>query len=87
MEKGTQIYILSRMTAITNELMFEVLKSIQSRLDGMDRSLKDLAHGQIRLREDLNNFHRDTIRLEVQVADVSNRLERIEKRFDTVRIN
>ena len=75
------------MTQITNELMFEVLKAIQARLDTMDRSLKDLAHGQIRLREDLNNFHRDTIRLEVQVADVGNRLERLEKRFETVQIN
>jgi hypothetical protein len=75
------------MTQITNELMYEVLKSIQARLDAMDRSLKDLAHGQIRLREDLNNFHRDAIRLEVQVSDVNNRLERLEKRFETVQVN
>ena len=32
-------------------------------------------------------FHRDAIRLEVQVSDVSNRLERLEKRFETVQIN
>ena len=75
------------MTQITNELMYEILKSIQARLETMDRSLKDLAHGQIRLREDLNNFHRDAIRLEVQVSDVGNRLERLEKRFETVQIN
>ena len=36
--------------------MFEVLKSIQARLDTIDKRLKDLAHGQIRLREDLNIF-------------------------------
>jgi hypothetical protein len=75
------------MTLVTNELMYEVLKSVQARLDSMDRSLKDLAHGQIRLREDLNNFHRDAIRLEVQVSDVNNRLERLEKRFETVQVN
>jgi len=75
------------MTQITNELMYEILKSIQARLETMDRSLKDLTHGQIRLREDLNNFHRDAIRLEVQVSDVGNRLERLEKRFETVQIN
>ena len=40
------------MTEVTNELMYEILKSIQARLDAMDRSLKDLAHGQIRFRED-----------------------------------
>jgi len=67
--------------------MYEVLKAVQARLDSMDRSLKDLAHGQIRLREDLNNFHRDAIRLEVQVSDVNNRLERLEKRFETVWVN
>jgi septation ring formation regulator EzrA len=75
------------MIQITNELMYEILKSIQARLETMDKGLKDIAHGQIRLREDLNNFHRDTIRLEVQVSDVSNRLERLEKRFETVQIN
>jgi septal ring factor EnvC (AmiA/AmiB activator) len=75
------------MSEITNELMFEVLKSIQGRLETMERSLKDLAHGQIRVREDLNNFHRDAIRLESQVSDVGNRLERLEKRFETVQIN
>ena len=75
------------MATITNELMYEVLKSIQARLDAMDRSIKELAHGQIRVREDLNNFHRDTIRLEVQIAEVDNRLERIEKRIETVRLN
>lgn len=70
------------MAEITNELMFENLKSIQLRLDGMDRHLKDLVYGQIRLREDLNNFHRDAIRLEAQVADVTTRLERIETRLN-----
>lgn len=75
------------MTEVTNDLMFQVLKSVQARLDGMDKSLRDLAQGQIRVREDLNNFHRDTIRLESQIADVGTRLERIEKRFETVQIN
>ena len=70
------------MVDITNELMFEILKSIQLRLDGMDRSLKDIVHGQIRLREDLNNSHRDSIRLESQVAEVTTRLDRIEARLN-----
>lgn len=75
------------MSNVTNELMYEVLKSIQVRLDSMDRSIKDLAHGQMRVREDLNNFHRDTIRLEGHVAELSNRLERIERLMETVQIN
>jgi septal ring factor EnvC (AmiA/AmiB activator) len=75
------------MVEISNDLIFEILKSVQSRLDSMDKSLKDLAQGQIRVREDLNNFHRDTIRLESQIADVNVRLERIEKRFEAVQVN
>jgi hypothetical protein len=70
------------MTEITNELVYEVLKAVQGRVDSMDKTLKDVAHGQIRIREDLNNFHRDTIRLEAQFADVTNRLERIETRLN-----
>lgn len=66
------------MAEISNELMLESLKSIQHRLEGVDRQLTDIAHGQIRIREDLNNFHRDAIRLETQVREVTNRLERIE---------
>lgn len=70
------------MADITNELMFEILKSIQLRLDSMDRNLRDIAHSQIRVREDLNNFHRDAIRLESQVAEVTTRLDRIETRLN-----
>jgi len=64
------------------DITYELLKSIQLRLDGMERALKDLAHGQIRIREDLNNFHRDTIRLETQLAGVTERFDRIESRLN-----
>ena len=83
-ERFNLIHYAVCMAEITNELMFEVLKSIQHRLDGVDRNLKDIVHGQIRIREDLNNFHRDAIRLESQVADVTTRLERIEARLNLV---
>jgi hypothetical protein len=33
------------MTEITNELIVQVLKTVQLRLDGMDKTLKDLAQG------------------------------------------
>lgn len=87
MEITSELCYYQTMTQITNELMFEILKSIQAKIESMDRGMKDLAQGQIRVREDLNNFHRDTIRLESQLADISHRLERVEKRFDTVQIN
>lgn len=70
------------MAEITNELTFEVLKAIQHRLDGMDRHLKDLVHGQIRLREEVNGLRGDDLRREALQAQMDNRLERIETRLN-----
>jgi septation ring formation regulator EzrA len=70
------------MTEITNELMFEILKSIQLRLDGMDRHLKDLVHGQIRLREEVNGLRGDDLRRETLQTQMDHRLERIEARLN-----
>lgn len=75
------------MTTITNELMFEILKSIQTTVADVKAAQTEHARQLLRVREDINNFHRDTIRLESQLADISHRLERVEKRFDTVQIN
>lgn len=70
------------MAEITNELTFEVLKAIQHRLYGMDRHLKDLVHGQIRLREEVNGLRGDDLRREALQAQMDNRLERIETRLN-----
>ena len=70
------------MVEITNELMFEVLKAMQHRLDGIDRHLKDLVHGQIRLREEVNGLRGDDLRRETLQTQMDNRLERIEVRLN-----
>ena len=70
------------MVEITNELMFEVLKAMQQRLDGIDRHLKDLVHGQIRLREEVNRLRGDDLRRETLQTQMDNRLERIEVRLN-----
>lgn len=67
--------------------MFEILKSIQTTVADVKAAQTEHARQLLRVREDINNFHRDTIRLESQLADISHRLERVEKRFDTVQIN
>ncbi len=69
------------MTEVTNELMHEILKDLQSRADRHETLLRDIAHGQLRLREDLHNFHGDSLRLEAQVAALTVRLDRIESRL------
>ena len=66
---------------VTNELIYEVLKQIQEKLERHERILKDLQAGQIRVREELNGLRGDDIRREVLQAQMDHRLERIEKRL------
>ena len=70
------------MTDVTNALMYEILKSIQAKLDHQDKVLADVLQGQLRLRQDLHNFHGDSLRLETQVAELSMRIDRVQKRLD-----
>jgi len=67
---------------ITNELMYEVLKAIQDKLDRHERILKDLQTGQIRIREELNGLRGDDLRRETMQAHMDHRLDRIEKRLN-----
>ncbi len=66
---------------VTNELIYEVLKQIQEKLERHERILKDLQAGQFRVREELNGLRGDDIRREVLQAQMDHRLERIEKRL------
>ncbi|MDO9459800.1 MAG: hypothetical protein Q7N95_06750 [Alphaproteobacteria bacterium] len=67
---------------ITNELIYEILKQIQERLNRHELMLKDLQTGQIRIREELNGLRGDDIRREVMQARMDQRLERIENRLN-----
>ena len=69
---------------VTNELMFEVLKAIQSKLDRHDDVLKDIQEGQLRLREDVHRVEGSQLRAERQMAGIEVRLDRIEDRFNMV---
>jgi len=46
------------MTAITNELMYEVLKQIQATNSDINATLANCSQQIIGIREDLNNFSR-----------------------------
>lgn len=69
---------------VTNELIYEVLKTIQSRLERQEDLLKELHEGQLRTREDANAVRGDVLRLERQLASLDVRLGRIEKRLNLV---
>jgi len=67
---------------VTNELIYEILKAIQEKLDRHERILKDLHAGQIRVREEINSLRGDDLRRETLQAQMDHRLDRIETRLN-----
>ena len=49
---------------ITNELMYEVLKKVQEDVAFMKADLSDVKAMQLRMREDINRFAGDFLRVE-----------------------
>ena len=72
------------MSEITNELIYEVLKNIQKRLDKHDHQFADLQRGMLQLREDVHSLRGDRIHYDKYFADIEARLDRVEKRLDLV---
>ena len=62
------------MTQITNELMYEVLKKIQTDVTSIKATAADHTRLLVRMRE-------DDLRLESMQAETQLRLDRIEERF------
>lgn len=69
-------------TAITNELMYEVLKKIQADVAAIKADLSDVKSMQLRMREDFNRFEGDLLRFERVEAGTQLRLDRIETRLN-----
>jgi hypothetical protein len=63
-------------------LMYEVLKSVQADVGFIKSDLADVKAMQLRIREDLNRFAGDFLRVERMEAETQVRLERIESRLD-----
>jgi septal ring factor EnvC (AmiA/AmiB activator) len=77
------------MTAITNELMYEILKAIQKELAEVKAAQADHTRQLLRiredingLREDINNLRKDDLRIETMQTNMDARLERIERRLN-----
>ena len=68
--------------AITNELMYEVLKKVQADVAVIKADLADVKAMQLRLREDFNRFEGDLLRFERIEAGTQLRLDRIETRLN-----
>jgi hypothetical protein len=70
------------MTQITNELIYEVLKQLQSGLAEIKATQADQNRQLIRIREDINGLRGDDLRRETMQAQMDTRLQRIENRLN-----
>jgi len=63
-------------------LMFEVLKKVQADVAFIKSDLADVKAVQLRMREDINRFAGDFLRVERMEAETQVRLDRIENRLN-----
>jgi len=69
------------MTAVTNELIYEILKLLQAGQAEIKATLADHTRQLIRVREDINGLRGDDLRRETLQAQMDTRLQRIETRL------
>lgn len=70
------------MAEITNDLLYEILKSLQAGQAEIKATLADHTRQLIRIREDINALRGDDLRRESIQAQMDTRLQRIETRLD-----
>lgn len=63
------------MTEINGELIYEILKSVQGRLDKMDSSIWEIRLTQMGMQNDIHNIYG-------MLARSDDRLDRIERRLE-----
>ncbi len=72
------------MAEITNELIYEVLKSMQTRLGNIEQGQKEVASRISALQTHMLAVEKDVANLYEALAALDTRIERIEKRLDIV---
>jgi len=65
-------------------MIYELAKDVQSKVNQIEQSVRDLVQGQLRIRKDINELRSDIIRYDKSFAQIDVRLDRIEKRLDLV---
>jgi hypothetical protein len=71
-----------KMTDITNELMYNILKQVQTGIAEIKATQADHSRQLIRIREDINALRGDDLRRETLQAQMDTRLDRIETRLN-----
>ncbi len=79
------------MAEVTSELMYEVLKAIQARLEQVDGKADESKHDSQALRTQMPGIHHDLLSIHQELGGIhatlvrhEGRLDRIERRFDIV---
>ncbi len=70
------------MAEVTNELIYEILKSIQFRFDKIDAGIDELRQGHNAMRGHMISIQTDTHNIYGILGRHEERLERIEKRLE-----
>ena len=70
------------MAEITNDLLYEVLKSIQARLAGVDGKVDELKQEMQAFRTHMIGLQQDVSGIHTTLVRHENRLDRIEKRLE-----
>lgn len=72
------------MAEVTNELILEVLKRIQTKLDTVEQKIDDLSTRMLAVEQHLSAIQISEYRQNSELDRLRARLERIEKRLDLV---
>ena len=79
------------MADVTNELIYEVLKAMQTRLGTMEDHIRDIGQQLMAMRDDLRSVHGELGSIHTDIANLYHvtasmdaRLTRIERRLDII---
>ena len=70
------------MADVNNQLLYEILKTIQSGQAELKAALADQSRQLIKIREEINSLRGDDLRREALQAQMDVRLDRIEHRIN-----
>lgn len=70
------------MAEISSELMYEVLKKVQARLDGDEHMIVELHNGQNAIRGHIASMQTDMNNIYGILGRIDSRLDRIERRLE-----
>ena len=75
------------MADVTNQLIYEVLKNVQFRLDKIENGIDELRQGQNAMRGHLISIQTDVSNIYSVLARHEDRFDRIEKRLELRELN